>query len=126
MARRQKMINYILTLAIIITFQGCTPSKLNQVSYLYQSCEGKGNVGIRLDKDGVYRCIDSKHQVKKTYRKKKIESSKIYKKKTVSSGCETTITEIFTSKALGSKPLTVCKGKILTGNQKTKTIHVSK
>lgn len=118
------MIKYILPLAIIITLQGCKQSKLNRVSYMYQACEGKDNVGIKLDSDGVYRCINSKHQVNQIFRTVPKAKKTIKKSKKVSNKCETTITEIFTSKASGS--ITLCKGKLLEPGQKTRIIRVNK
>ena len=123
----------IPTIAILITLTGCKEVKLNKVSYLYAKCESIGNVGIKLDTDGVYRCIEPKHNVKSIFRKepktkKKIvkkKVKKIVKRKSVSKGCETTITEIFNSKEF-KKPLVICKGKFLEKGQKTKIIRVNK
>ncbi len=118
------MIKLISTIAILITLTGCKEVKLNTVSHLYAKCESSGNVGIKLDKDGVYRCINSKHQVKQIFRTVPKAKKTIRKSKKVSNKCETTITEIFTSKASGS--ITLCKGKLLEPGQKTRIIRVNK
>ncbi len=122
------MIKYIPTIAILITLTGCKEVKLNTVSYIYTQCESTGNVGIKLDTDGVYRCIEPKHKVKSIFNREPKSKKKIVKqiekRKSISNGCETTITEIFTSKASGS--ITLCKGKLLKHGQKTRIIRVNK
>ncbi len=118
------MIKYIPTIAILITLTGCKEVKLNTVSYLYAKCESSGNVGIKLDKDGVYRCIKPRNKVKsflsfkEPKKKKKIVSSKRDIRKTVSSGCETTITQHYYSKSGGL--IKTCHGKLLEIGQKTR------
>ena len=47
----------------------------------------------------------------------------IKKQPTKREGCETTITEIFTSKASGT--ITICKGKLLEKGQKTRIVRIN-
>mgnify|MGYP003661208440 CR=1 FL=1 len=119
------MIKLISTIAILILLTGCTPSKLNYVSYGYAECMGKGNVGVKLVK-GVYRCINSKHQVKKTYRTvPKVKKVTKYTFKNPSwlntapiTKCETTVTTIYKDGSVR------CKGKILPKGGVSKIIKV--
>ena len=119
------MIKLISTIIILLSLTGCNEVKLNTVSYLYAQCESNGNVGIRLDSDGLYRCIEPKHKVKSIFKIEPKRKKKIVKIESVSKQCDTTITEIFNSKEF-KKPLVICKGKFLEKGQKTRIVRVNK
>lgn len=92
------------------------PTK-NTVKYNGLVCECDGDVSLYLNGDNGYECkcgdvgyvAPIKKMIKPTIKKQ--------------SGCETTITEIYTSKESGT--ITICKGKLLVGNQKTRIVKVN-
>lgn len=121
----------LIPLIILIAFTGCKQRNLNYVSYKYAECESVGNVGIRLDADGVHRCIKPKHQVKQIFRTvpKKIKPAKQIKHSFKNPSwlniapikkCDTTITNVYKDGAVR------CKGKILEVGQNTRIIRIHK
>jgi len=106
------MTKYIIAIPIVFLI-GCSKNEThNVVEYQGVKCKSLGDVGVVWDGRN-YICKYSN-----------VESNHIPIKRVASSGCETEITEIFTSKSSGK--ITVCKGKILTGNQKTKIVRINK
>ena len=118
-------IKTLITLSILILFTGCIPqSKYNYVSYKYATCKSTHDVGIKLQ-NGIYKCVYRKNN-KIVYQKPKktVKAIKkqIIKEKVISSGCETSITQIYTSRSSGK--ITTCRGNILEPGQKTRIVHV--
>ena len=112
---------YLLLAATLLLITGCTKRIHNWVEYKGVVCECNGSVGIKLNAYDRYECIPCNSKYTKT--PKQYVAPITQSKKT---GCQTEITKIFTSKAIGKKPITICKGKILTGNMKTRIIKVNK
>lgn len=114
------MYKTILTIAIIITLQGCKEPTLNTVSYKYAVCASDGNVGIVL-KGEMYVCMEEKTTVKRYISIKKKQT----KKSTIKKGeCETTVTAIYRkSKHIGKKSLVICEGKLLEPGQVSRIVY---
>ena len=106
---------------------GCKePRNLNIITYEGLECGCVGDVKLISDSYQNYCVCDDKINYAKAPIKKKTKPWKYKKVSEVKRvGCETTITEVFNSKQF-KKPIIICKGKLLTGNQKTKKIYVNK
>ena len=98
-------------LIIAIAFGGCAskPSNIGYIKYKDAKCFCKINedISMIINDNNTYKCSCG-------------ESNNIID----DDSCPTEITEIFYSKASGE--ITVCKGKILADNQKTRVIRITK
>ena len=112
----------LILLLIAFIFIGCNQTNKHYiVKYKGLECKSLTDVGIKWD-GKKYVCVGNYiREPKKKVVKRKIA---IKKQPTKREGCETTITEIFTSKASGT--ITICKGKLLEKGQKTRVVRVNK
>ena len=121
---------YILALTVVLMLAGCKePRNLNIITYEGLECGCVGDVKLISGSYQNYCLCAAKINYVKAPIKNKTKKIRKWKYKKVSNnkvaGCETTIAEIFNSKQF-EKPIVICKGKLLTGNQKTKTVYVNK
>jgi len=115
----------LILIAVSFLIIGCTQATKGYISYKGKFCECDNDtksITLFLNKNNSYECKCNDKRVDYIKNKnpiKKYKPLKITKRK---DGCETTITEIYTSKASGT--ITICKGKILKPGQESKIIEV--
>lgn len=110
-------------LLIIPLLTGCMqqPTK-NTVKYNGLVCACDRDVSLYLNGDNGYECKCGDNNYIKPI---PIKYKSNFKTNFKNDECPTIITEIFNSKEF-KKPLVICKGRLLEGNEKTRVVKVNK